>query len=151
VSGKYLSMLLKWLSKRWEEATAGTLLLLSTALLRLFGDSIAAVTATISYTPLLLQLLAWSTISCGYLGWKFHRLKKRTRSEEVVRYHSGVEFRCGPKTGRHWAAFCPACHDPLHPREDRYESHFPCPAMCGWNSSISEREVMEILANAKDT
>ena len=63
-------MLRKLLHKYVEEVITAGLLLLATAILQVFRSRISALTATISHKTLLPQLLAVSTISCGYLGWK---------------------------------------------------------------------------------
>ena len=139
------AMLRKMLEKRLEEWITAGLLLLSTTLLQMFHSHISALTATISHTSLLLQLFAWSTISCGYLGCKFYRLKKSAKDKGVVRYEAGIRFRSGPTTGGKWVAFCPQC-DVVLP--DSWDAHFrkvQCLAGCGWSSTISPRELCDIL------
>jgi hypothetical protein len=39
------------------------------------------------------------------------RQLEESNSEEI-RIHSGIEFRCGKRTGGQWLGFCPLCHLP---------------------------------------
>ncbi len=138
-------MLRKLLHKYVEEVITAGLLLLATAILQVFRSRISALTATISHKTLLPQLLAVSTISCGYLGWKYYALWRRTKQKEVVRFCRGVEFQIGPKTGRRWMPFCPKCHVVLEPHWDGF-GMVHCSAGCGWSSTITAQELAEILS-----
>lgn len=62
--------------------------------------------------------------------------------EERIVVCLGMEFRKGRRIGNMWAAFCPNCHVPLHPRRG-HRGGVTCPASCGWSSPISEDEICE--------
>lgn len=68
------------------------------------------------------------------------RLKQQLAEE--VRFHRGVEFHRGKRTGGKWVAFCPICHAPA----EGNVSFVTCPnPKCKWMVTIYPTPFSQVL------
>ena len=57
------------------------------------------------------------------------------KQEEPIRFEHGIEFRCGPRTGGKWQAFCPACHAPASEDAEEHRVYCSCSHSCPWGGA----------------
>lgn len=127
---------------KWRELSLLILGSTTVALLQKYGDALFDSAANTIGKTLLLQIVALLLFASVYLSWRVY--KHRKEKPEVERLLDGIEFRRGPRTGYIWMPFCPQCHVVLHPHWDGFD-HVRCLAGCGWHSTITPRELCEIL------
>jgi hypothetical protein len=75
------------------------------------------------------------------------QLAETNTTAEDKRFHRGIDFRKGRRTGGQWQPFCPKCELPVNdivlPSGDRWAL---CSAHCGWTGQPLEKEMAAVIA-----
>src|SRR6266487_4253351 len=60
-------------------------------------------------------------------------IARKPEDAETERFHRGMKFKRGPKTGGQWMPFCPKCGLPVNDVVLASENRWAlCSAHCGW-------------------
>jgi len=76
-------------------------------------------------------------------------LKMKHAEPTRKRIEHGIEFRCEPRPGGRWQAFCPVCHAPAIEDPEEHRIYCSCLPSCRWSGAAIPGALDDIIATLR--